>query len=636
MNDASPASSPAPALTSNFLRGILGYLRQTAGQLTLGSISGIFTNSLVVLPAVLLGRAIDKVLAWQAGQVDVRSVKWAIAAYAGGVFLTEGPRVGKRWWLRTANICVRSNIRADAMRGVLAWPLARLHGVSVGDLMARIIGDVEVVGRGVRELTIEAWDTILLSISLITVMLYYNTRLTLLALIPIPVAMILAHATGRWVKQRTTASREANSALTTELQERLAGVRVLRLFGRASAAVERIRVLAESQARANLSVVRLQSGLAPVYNTMMMSGVVLIVWLGGRDVITGTMTVGAFVAFLELFLRFANRGARIPRLLNSIQSAGAAFARLEPLLAPPLTKLDCPRWSSFRPNFIAGEDYVPTRTPPRFSGPVSLNLQNAVFRYPGASVPALKGISLDILPGTLVAITGPVGSGKSAIARALLGLYPLESGRILWDGTPLEKVPSIERAGRTGYLPQEAGLFSGSIRENILMGLPDGGPGGAEMVLQSVECAALNEDIAGFPARLETQIGETGIRLSGGQRQRVALARALSASLPGFPGLLVLDDPFSAVDVETEFRIIRGLQERHGAQAPPESRATILLLSHRLAAFPLADLIVVVSGGIIEESGSHNELLRNGGLYSRIFRAQGMAGQAEKHGGSPA
>jgi ABC-type multidrug transport system fused ATPase/permease subunit len=127
---------------------------------------------------------------------------------------------------------------------------------------------------------------------------------------------------------------------------------------------------------------------------------------------------------------------------------------------------------------------------------------------------------------------------------------------------------------------------------------------------------------------METQIGETGIRLSGGQRQRVALGRALAASLPGFPGLLVLDDPFSAVDVETEIQIIRGLREWHGARAPGQRRATILLLSHRLAAFPLADLVVVLSGGLVEESGTHEKLLRAGGLYARIFRAQGKARRA--------
>jgi len=606
------------------------YLLQAAGQLTLGSVAGILTNTMVVLPAILLGRAIDTVMAWQAGKADAHSAGWAIAAYAGGVLLTEGPRIGKRWWLRTANICIRTNVRADAMRGVFAWPLARLHGVAIGDLMARIIGDVEVVGRGVRELTIEAWDTVLLSVSLTVAMLYYDARLTMLALIPVPVAMLLAHATGRWVRGRTTAAREANSALTAELQEQLAGVRVLRLFGRTSASVERIRALAGRQALANLAVVRLQAGLAPVYSTMMMAGVVLVVWLGGREVAAGAMTVGAFVAYLELFLRFVNRGHRIPRLLNSIQSAGAAYDRLSPLLAPPIPASSFPKGASFRPNYIAGEDDVPVRVVPRSTGPVAVGLHKATFLYPDAAGPALKDVTLDIPAGAFVAVTGPVGSGKSAVARAVLGLYPLESGRVLWDGAPLESVPVAERRARCGYLPQEVGLFSGSIRENILMGLPEEGEAGRETVRRAVACAALESDVAGFPDALDTQIGETGIRLSGGQRQRVALARALAASLPGWPGLLVLDDPFSAVDVETETAIIRALRDEHGSGSPGGRKTTVLLFSHRLAAFPLADRIVVLSAGSIEETGTHEELIRAGGLYSRIFLAQGRAGRGGK------
>jgi len=590
-------------------------------------VAGILTNTLVVLPAILLGRAIDAVMAWEAGRADSRSALWAIAAYAGGVLLTEGPRIGKRWWLRTANICIRTNVRADAMRGVLAWPLARLNGVAVGDLMARIIGDVEVLGRGVRELTIETWDTVLLSVSLIVAMLVYDARLTVLALIPVPAAMLLAHATGRWVRGRTTAAREANSALTADLQEQMAGVRVLRLFGRGSASVERIRALAGSQALANLAVVRLQAGLAPVYSTMMMAGVVLVVWLGGKEVTAGAMTVGAFVAYLELFLRFVTRGHRIPRLLNSIQSAGAAYDRLLPLLAPPIPARSAPPGASFRPNYIAGEDDVPVRSVPRSTGPVAVELRSATFRYPGAAGPALTGVSLEIPAGAFVAVTGPVGSGKSAVARAVLGLYPLESGAILWDGVPLESVLSAERRARCGYLPQEVGLFSGSIRENILMELPEEGEAGRETVRRAVACSALDAEIAGFPDGLDTQIGETGIRLSGGQRSRVALARALAASLPRWPGLLVLDDPFSAVDVETETAIIRALRDEHGSGASGGRKTTVLLLSHRLAAFPLADRVVVLSAGRVEEAGTHSELMRAGGLYSRIFLAQGRAGR---------
>ena len=253
------------------------YFRQVAGQLVLGSITGIIMNTAVVLPAILLGRAINATRAFERGDVGPGVVGWAALAFVGGTLLTEGPRIAKRWWLMTANGRSRANIRADALRGVIAWPMARLDRTPVGDVMARIIGDVEVLGVGLREFTIETWDTVLFSLSLVVAMLVYDLPLTVLALLPVPVAMLLAKVTGRWVAGLTTASRQANASLTTALQEQLAGLRVLRLFGRTGAAVERVDTLSEEQAAANLALVRLRSGLRPVYTTLMSAGVLLVV-----------------------------------------------------------------------------------------------------------------------------------------------------------------------------------------------------------------------------------------------------------------------------------------------------------------------------------------------------------------------
>src|SRR5438876_7164163 len=196
-----------------FLWELRSYLRQVAGQLALGSVAGIVMNTAVVLPAILLGRAIDRVLALERGDATAADVGWAALAFVAGTLLTEVPRISKRWWLMTANARIRANVRADAFRGVLAWPMADLQRMPVGDLMARIVGDVEVLGVGVREFTIEIWDTVLFSLSFVVAMLVYDPGLTLVALLPVPFAMVLAHATGRWVAQRTTKAREANADL---------------------------------------------------------------------------------------------------------------------------------------------------------------------------------------------------------------------------------------------------------------------------------------------------------------------------------------------------------------------------------------------------------------------------------------
>jgi ATP-binding cassette, subfamily B, multidrug efflux pump len=487
---------------------------------------------------------------------------------------------------------------------------------------------------GVREFTIETWDTLLFSLSLVVAMLVYAPDLTVLALLPVPVAMLLAKATGRWVAGRTTAARQANASLTTALQESLAGIRVLRLFGRTGAAVERVDALSGQQADANLALVRLRGGLRPVYTTLMTAGVLLVVWQGGEKVVSGAMTVGAFIAYLELYLRFVNRGFRVPQMVNSVQSGAAAYARLRPLLAPPLLPAGEPPRASFRAGHIAGIEEPVPEPPAVRTGPLAVSLQRVTFRYSTAVAPALRDLWLDIPAGALVAVTGPVGSGKSALARVLLGLYPLEAGRVLLDGRPLEDMPAAERAARMGYLSQDPYLFSGTVRENIVLGSPgrrqaqDHTPdasGVCPVLASAVSCAALDEDLRTFPDGLETEIGELGVRVSGGQRQRIALARAVAASGARAPGLLVLDDPFSALDLDTEAKIVAGLRALFGPSQKYEQQCTVLLFSHRLLAFPQADLVVVLDRGRILEQGTHAELSEGNGLYARIYRAQRLA-----------
>jgi ABC-type multidrug transport system fused ATPase/permease subunit len=600
-----------------FLWAMRPYLRQVAGELILGSIGGILMNTLVVLPAILLGRAIDTALAFERGAADVNAVAWAALAFIGGTLATEVPRVFKRWFLITANGRIRANLRADLLRGVLALPMERIHQTPIGDLMARIVGDVEVLSLGLRRFIIETWDTILFTLSFIVAMLVYDAGLTLIVLSTTPLAMLVAYASGRWVRGRTIQARQANAAYTATLQEQLAGVRVVRLFGRASTVIEHIATLSRKQADANLASTRLRAALQPLYIVLMSTGVVLLVWQGGERVLAGAMTVGGFVAYLELYLRAVNRGLReVPVLINQVQASAAAYARIQALCAPSLSMRGEPPLASFRPNHIVGM-HSPANNAnvcAYSTGAVPVSIQNITFRYPGATEPALKNVSLEIPAGALVAVTGPVGSGKSALARALLGLYPLESGRVLFDG----QSPAM------GYLPQEPFLFSGSVRGNILFGVNH-----TDGIERTIDLAALGDDLRSFPAGIETPIGELGIRVSGGQRQRIALARALAAFAPRTPGLLVLDDPFSSLDVDTESRIVAGLREAFGPLAAPERRATIVLCSHRLAAFPHADLIVVLDKGRIVECGTHAELFRAGKLYARIYDAQRRMEQPE-------
>jgi ABC-type multidrug transport system fused ATPase/permease subunit len=604
-------------LTRRFLKAIAPYLRQVAGLLAIGSLGGLVMNTVVVLPPILLGRAIDTAIAWGEGQATNQDVWRAGLAYVAAMAFYQAARLVKRWGLRIANQRIMASVRADALRGVLGWPMERLHQTPIGDLMARIIGDVEVFGRGVRELTTETWDTVLFSISLIVAMMFYDARLTLLALLPVPLGMLLARASGRWVSARTTAARESSADLTAFLQEHLAGLRVVRLFGRIDATVDGAAALSRRLAGANLDTIRLHSGLQPVYRLIMISGVVLVIWLAGAQVVAGAMTLGAFVAYLDLYTRFVGRGHRVPQLFNSVQSAAAANVRLEPLLAPPISR-PLTLLSTLWPNHVPGIGQPVPPLPTQPPGPAEVLVQQVTFRFPGNDTPVLRDLSLEVQPGAFVAVTGPVGSGKSALARVLLGIYPLDAGRVLLDGRSLDSLSQAERAARIGYLPQNPVLFSGTIRQNLWLDRPGAVGGIAEGPEQLVGLAALQDDVSSFPAGLGTEIGERGVRLSGGQRQRIALARALGAG----PGLLVLDDPFSSVDVDTEAQIITGLRQTFGPAASAARRATVIFFSHRLAAFPLADLVIVLDQGRIAQLGSHRVLLAADGLYARIFRAQ--------------
>ncbi len=602
---------------SHYLWKIRPYYRQVAGLLSIGFVSGIIMNIAVVLPPLLLGRVIDIAAALEKGAASHRALILAALAYVGGCSLNLLGQIGKRWWLRTANQRTLANIRANALRGILSWSMETLHREPVGGIMARIIGDARVFITGFNEATTELLDTWLFSISLFTAMMLIDLRLALMAMALVPIAFLLAYLSGNWVRTRTLAMRRAVSNLTAALQEHLTGARILRLFGRTSEATDRVDTLSETLRRTNLAEIRLRLGLQPVYSVLVTAGVLMVVWLGGERVVAGTLTTGSLVAFMQLYIRFVARGHRIPSFFNRIQSAGVAYARIEGMLAPVPGREGEPKRASFKPNHITGISASLSFPPATGSGPLSARLCDVHFRYPGSDTQALDGISLDVPAGSLIAITGPIGAGKSALLRVMMGIYPPGNGTVHVNGIPVGEWARDERTARVAYVPQEPGLFSGTVKENLGLDEDD-----SALENELLARSGLERDVREFPEGVHTLIGERGIRVSGGQRQRIALARALAAGRGKSPGMLLLDDPFASIDVATEGEIIGALRKAYGPAAPMEDRATVILCSHRLAAFPQADRVVVLDRGKIVEEGTHESLLSARGLYARIFAAQ--------------
>lgn len=563
---------------------ILSYIKKNSKQFLITAISGIFFNSAIVLGPIFQGKLLDAA----SNATNINAIIKVALEFIGVTVAFQIARFFKRYYVRDMANRMSGDMRVGIMESILYMDLNILEKQKTGDMMSTTIGDVDIVVEAVRKTITELWDTWVLMAAYWIALMYYDTKITLIASIPIPLVIILTQLMKKTVHSKSKIARGATSKSTIQIRKMISEVNILRLYGREEAEVEWLEEKLSEQANKNVIVTILKNGLAPIYSALSSVGIIMVIYLGGNKVIGGSWTIGTFIAYIAMFTALAVRTTTAAKVFNIQQGAKASWDRVLELM------------NNKSQVFIDKGDSLK---------PKKISVENLSFKYPTSDEYAIKDTSFNISSGKVVGITGSVGSGKSALALALTGLYDYE-GEILLDGIDLNDIEYEQKIATITYMGHGSFLFSTSLKNNITWNDDN-----AERLDKVLKIASLEQDIRNFEKGMNTEVGEKGTRVSGGQKQRIALARALYKDA----NIVILDDPFSAVDINTESKIIKNLRENVGNR-------NIFIFSHRLDAFKYMDMILVLDKGKIVERGTHDELVNKEGIYKKIIDSQQFLG----------
>ncbi|HKG06826.1 MAG TPA: ABC transporter ATP-binding protein [Pedobacter sp.] len=459
---------------------------------------------------------------------------------------------------------------------------------NTGDLMNRATEDVNRVRMYVGPAIMYAINTAVLFLLVIYAMFSVNTTLAVFCLLPLPVLVITIYFVNTLINQKSEQIQEQLSKLSSFVQERFSGIRVIKSYVRETHTREVFAVESQGYKDNAMSLVKVQALFYPTMILLVGLSTILTIYVGGRQVINGSITPGNIAEFIVYVNQLTFPVSMLGWVTTLIQRASASQKRINEFL-------------QLKPDIIPGKNNTA-----ELQG--NIKFENVSFTYPDTGIQALKAVNFEIEAGQFVAVIGRTGSGKSTLANLIMRMYDVDEGAIKLDNTYIKELDLQHYRNQIGFVPQEVFLFSDTIKNNIAFGLD-------KVTDQAVETASRNaavyQNIMEFELKFETMLGERGITLSGGQKQRVSIARALIKA----PKVLIFDDCLSAVDTRTEEEILNNLGRLMNGK-------TSILIAHRISTIKNADKILVLDEGQIIEQGTHNELLNMSGTYAEMYQNQ--------------